>query len=526
MNTLLATPEETEKLVFGKDNTDRIVSIENKDNELYIYRQLKNGQLELTKKPSTFWFITNKQISDKQTTLEGVQHYKYLGTFNNQEERDKVVGLLKKNNVDYYRIFDQKEATLVYNGMTYFKGMVPKEVSALSFDIETTTLKHTELSKVVMITNTYRRPDGRIIKKIFDLITYKGNEAAMIKAWIKWVKIVDPSIMLGHNILSFDIPYLAFRARELGIQLDLGRDDSAIRFDRWESSFRKDGSQDIEYFNCHIFGREIIDTMFLSYQYDIGRSFPSYGLKPIIRHLGLEKENRTFVDAKHMWQYYLDYLDGKPEMWNKAKEYANDDSDDGLKLFDIMIPSKFYFTQSVSKSFQTMGISATGSQINNIMVRSYLQIGFSIPKADEVQSFEGAISFGIAGIYKNALKCDVSSLYPSLMRHYKVYSKEKDPHGNFLKITEYFATERLKNKKLAKETGQQYYKDLEQSQKVAANSLYGFMGAAGLNFNFVQGAAFVTRMGRKVLTDAIMFATGKTVEYWKGLSTHENELHI
>lgn len=521
MVELEASPEEIKRLVFGKDQTSRIVSIENKDNELYIYRQLENGKLELTKKPSLFWFITNQRISAKQTVLEGHQHYKYLAKFNSQEERDKVVGLCKKSNVDFYRIYNQKESALVYNGMTYYKGLNPKDITVLSFDIETSTLRHLPESKILMITNTFRNANGLLIKKCFDLLTYKGDEKAMILAWIKWVRIVDPSIMLGHNIFGFDIPYFRFRAKQLGIWLDLGRDGSSINFDNWASSFRKDGSQEIEYFNCHIFGREILDTMFLSYQYDIGRSFPSYGLKPIVNYLGMEKKDRTFIDASKIGKYYEEALKGNLEMWNKAKDYANDDSDDALKLYDIMIPAKFYFTQSVSKSFQYMGISATGSQINNIMVRSYLQEGYSIPKADEASSFEGAISFGIAGIYKNCLKCDVSSLYPSLMRQYKVYNKDKDPLGNFLKITEYFATERLKNKKLAKETGEQYYDDLQQSQKVAANSLYGFMGAPGLNFNYIEGAAFVTRKGREVLEKAVLFATNKNINHWKELSTHE-----
>jgi len=63
-----------------------------------------------------------------------------------------------------------------------------------------------------------------------------------------------------------------------------------------------------------------------------------------------------------------------------------------------MSPAIFYFTQLIPKSFQSVVESASGAQLNSLMVRSYMQQGHSIPKATEGADFEGAISFGIPGI--------------------------------------------------------------------------------------------------------------------------------
>lgn len=509
----------TEDLIYGKNRTDRIVSIENKDGQLHIFRQLLNGSIEVTKKPSQFWIISDEHVSAKQTLLKGNQPFKYLATFPTQKERDDVGRILKKNEVDFYRIYNQKEQTLVFNGMTYFKGMKPKEVSVLSWDMETSTLRHETDSKILMISNTFRDHTGKLTRKLFSIDDFKHDEKAMIMAWIKWVRLMDPSIMLGHNIYGFDFEYLRFRCKVLGIKIALGRDGSALEFAFYTSEFRKDGSQSIEYNNCTIFGREIVDTMFLSYQYDFARAFYSYGLKSIINQLGFEKKDRTFVDASKIGRYYQELLTtGKSENWEKSKLYSEEDSDDSLTLFDIMVPAKFYFTQTVSKPFQMMVNSATGSQLNNVMVRSYLQMGHSIAKASDAMRYEGAISFGIPGIYKNGFKVDVSALYPSIMRQYGVYCEAKDPFKHFIQITEYFATERLKNKKLAKETGDQYYEDMQQSQKIAANSLYGFLGASGLNYNFPEGAAYITKMGREVLEKATMFSTSRGLDYWRSVA--------
>lgn len=320
---------------------------------------------------------------------------------------------------DFYSIWNPKENAMVYNGITYFKDMKIEDVSVLSFDIESDGLKHTKNSEVYCITNTFRK-QGKTISKGFFLDEYK-SQAEMLLAWCEWVRNINPSIILGHNILLFDFPYLRHVAELNGIDLNLGRDNSTISFEERESKFRKDGSQEYAYHKVNIFGREVLDTWMLSIKYDISRQFESYGLKPIIKQLNLEKENRTFIDAGKIKHYF--YND--KEMWKNVKQYALEDADDALKLFDIMAPATFYFTQSVSKSFQEMVLSSSGSQINNMMVRGYLQNTHSIAKGDDSVPYEGAISLGIPGFYKNCVRWDVSSLYPSIMRQFKLYDEKK-----------------------------------------------------------------------------------------------------
>lgn len=500
-------------LVYGRDKTERIVGLEVKDDLLYIYQEMEDGSIEESTRPAAYWVITNTQISPKQDRLEGHQFYKYFAEFSTQKEYKDVVAKLYQKRSDFYRIADPVEAMMVLEGMTYFKGMKPNEVSILSWDIESDGLKKTEDSEIYIISNTYRSATGEEIRHSFYLDDY-DSQADMLLDWCDFVNELNPSIMVGHNVYGYDWEYIAHVADLNNVSLNIGRDGSAIRFNNRTSMFRKDGSQSLEYTKVYVFGRTIIDSMFVAVNYDLARNFVSYGLKQIIKQLGLEKRDRSFVDASKMKQIYHNRVQD-PEMWKKAKQYAEEDSDDSLKLFDLMIPAKFYFTQSVSKSFQEMCCSATGSQMNNIMVRAYLQDGHSIAKASDTVPYDGAISLGIPGIYKNCVRWDAASLYPSIMRQHKLYCKAKDPKKYFYEITNYFALERLKNKQLAKETGLQYYKDLEQTQKVGANSLYGFLGAQGLNYNYPEGAAFITAQGRELLQRMIYWASGKTLEELK-----------
>lgn len=496
-------------LIFGKDKTENIVSVEVDDDKLTIYTETASGIKEEIRE-NTFWLLTNEKLSSKQEELSGDQHFKYIAKF------PKLTEFLtaKKKLWDYsnYKISDIKESAMVYNGITYFKGMTVQDVSVLSFDIETDGLKKHRKSEIYLITNTYRNR-GNIEKKMFSLEDF-NSQKEMLEAWVSWVRKKNPSILLGHNVLFYDIPYILHVAQICGAKISLGRNGSSPKIAKYVSKFRKDGSQSYEYNNIFIYGREIVDTMFLSTKFDVGRNFESYGLKSIIKHLGLEKEGRSFVDAGQIRKYYNNRKNDA-EIWNKTKQYAEEDSDDALTLYDIMAPSYFYFTQSVSKTWQGMINSATGSQINNMMVRAYLQEGHSIAKSTELtEKVEGGISFAIPGLYKNLMKIDIKSAYPSQILRFQMHDEKKDPRKHFYNLVHYFTYKRFDLKKLYKETGEQKYKDEDSSAKILINSAYGLCNTPGLNFNSPNLAAKITLETRNVLEDAILYASGKNKDYW------------
>ena len=493
-------------LIHGKNFKERIVSIEPEDSICKLFLELEDGTIKEEVVLNRYWILSNKQINKSWTKLQGELYYKYGRQFVDRQTFLKTRGHLK--NIDTFSIFDPKESFSMNFGYTYFKGMKHNEVSILSFDIEATGLEHDRTSKVLIISNTLRNKFG-IQRKMFTYDQY-NTQGELIDAWCKWVRTLNPAIIAGHNIYTYDLPYLNYIAQEQGTSLKLGRDESSLWFQDHESKFRKDGSQFLHYKKPHIYGRELVDTYFLSIKYDISRKYESYGLKSIIAQENLEIANRQHYDASKIRFNYKD-----PIEWEKIKKYAEFDADDVLSLWDLMGAPFFYMAQSVPKSFQMIIESASGSQINSIMCRSYLQEGHSLPKASETHKFEGAISHGVPGVHKNVLSFDVASLYPSIMRQYSVYNKEKDPKGNFLKLTEYFTKERLIDKKLAKETGDRYYDDLQNAKKIFINSSYGFLGASGLNFNDPNGAAFVTEKGREILKTAIKWATSKDYETWK-----------
>lgn len=502
------------KLIFGKDITEGVVNITLKDDKVYIYTESLEGDIAVEKIDYSPWILSPGKLKPYSERLEGNQYYKYI-TSTTSEKFD----IAQQNFIrDLWIPRSAEECFTLCEGTTYFKNRKVEDVSILSFDIETSGLALDETSRVFVISNTFRKK-GNVVKKLFSVEDYKDQEV-MIRAWCDWVREVNPSVMCGHNILSYDLPYLEHANHAA---LRLGRDDSYAQFAEKVSKFRKDGSQQYNYHNVRITGREIIDTYFLSLKYDIGRSFPNYGLKSIIKFLDMEKTDRTFIEASKIYKYY-DNRANDPEMWAKVKAYAEEDSEDALKLYDIMIPSYFYLAQSIPKTFQQMINEASGSQLDSLMIRSYLQDGYSQPMTSGKVPFEGAVSMGCPGVYDWVRKADIASLYPSIMLEYQIEDKSKDPNGNMITMLQYFRDERLKNKKLAKETGDKYFDDMQNAQKIMINSMYGFLGSRFLLYNYPAGAAAVTRYGREILLKGVAWATGHTLEkVIKGITNEGTE---
>lgn len=289
----------------------------------------------------------------------------------------------------------------------------------------------------------------------------------------------------------------------------LGRDDSSITFNEKESNYRVDGNQVWKYKKCHIFGREIVDGTFTSVKYDIGRNYPSWGLKQIAEYEGFVKEDRQFYDASLIGQNWHD-----PVEREKIVAYGLDDACDSLKIYQLQISSLFYSAQSIPRPFQEIVCSASGAWLNGIMVRGYLQNNYSIPKASEKQYVGGGMSYGVAGIYSNVSKWDAASYYPSTIMAFQMYDKIKDPKAYYLKMVTYFTHKRFDQKGKYKETGDTYWDDLQAASKVFINSAYGLMGTSGLNFNNFDIASEITRCCRKGLQKCILWATGKEYTHW------------
>lgn len=495
-----------DELVYGKNPMERVVSVEPRETDCVIYYQDKQGKIVEHFMDYRRYILSKFPLNDHSQKLLGNSDYRFITKFKSREkwyEQQK-----SEAHKSIFTIGNDKQAFLCKTGVSYYKGMNISEIGVLSIDIEDTFGigdAPDENGKILLIANTFEQ-NGRVIKKQFAYDDYK-SQGALLEAWARWVTDeLNPSIIVAHNAFGHDLKCIDYAARRAKVRLGLGRDGSEMVVAKRASTFRKAGGQFYNYNSIKIFGREICDTWFLAMKYDVaaGRYYDNYKLKYIIKHEKLEKKDRQHYDAENIKSNYRD-----PVEWQKIKEYNKDDSDDALAYFKYAGPVYFYFTRIIPMSFQDIINRATGSQVNSVFIRSYLQYGYSIPQESDVESFKGAISFGVPGIYKNVFKIDVQSLYPSIILSKQLYSKKKDPFKHTLRILEFTKKEREKVKAEYEKTGNIELKGVSDSQKVFNNSVYGFYGASGLNFNSVGIAKKVTAIGRMTILRATKWAIGK-----------------
>lgn len=492
-----------DNIIFGKDKTLEIVAIELQDNNAILFKL--DGSIEV--RPAKFWLLSSTKIDLNFKRLEGNLHYKYIRYFSSYEQFCKYMQMFMGMRKDVYGVWNAREQFMLHEGITLYKGLQPQDLGVLAFDIESDGLTKHSGSQVYLITNSYRKKDLHI-KKHFRLDHYKDC-GELIDAWTEWLREIDPDIINFWNGYGYDLPYLEHVAGLYDTSLKLGRDGSNVQFKKKASQKRVDGNTSWDYFKAHIYGRQIIDGQFVALNYGVGKGYPSWGLKPIAEVEGFVTPDRQFYDASQIHKNW-----GIPEEREKIIQYGIDDSEDTINLYFRMITSYFYTAVSTAMPFEEMLQGATGKWVNSVLVRGYLQRGYSIPKASEPQRVAGGMSYGIPGIYSNVLKYDAASYYPSTILKFNIHNSEKDPDNIFVKTVKYFTEARLNNKKLFKETGDKYYDDLQAAGKIFINSSYGVLGTPGLNFNSFEHAAEITRCCRAGLSKAVIWATGHDITHW------------
>jgi len=500
---------DNDKLLFGKSDLRRVVGLECNNDQSEIFIQDENGVVSSIIKPHQYWVLSSEQVHKDCKRLDGNLHYKWAKRFDNRKQFEVNRSAFKNAGYDIFSIWNPEEACMVKDGITYYRDMQPKDLSLLSFDIETTGLKgNASDAKLLLISTTYRNHLGECRNVLFSFDQCE-SEGSMITAFCKYVRDLNPSLIIGHNIIPFDFAYLADRAKANNVKLLLGRDGSEVHFNTYKSNFRLDGTRTLEYYNLKIYGREIVDTHFLARSFDVSKSIESYALKPMIKQLGFEKEGRQYYDAGLIRDNYQD-----PVELEEIKRYAMDDAEDPVKLWDYMGPLYFRLCPFIPKPMSEILLSASGSKINSMMIRAYLQDAHSLPNADIIKKgdFDGALSFAVPGIYKNAFKIDLEALYPNIILQDDVCDVDKDPKKYLLALCKIFLELRLEYKRLAAETGDDIWTQMDTTAKSILNSFYGFLGASGLLFNSLQCAAYITARGREILEYAILWASGENAD--------------
>ena len=263
--------------------------------------------------------------------------------------------------------------------------------------------------------------DTSVVESDTNIVKFK-NEYFLLRGFSEFIRKQDPDILIGYNIMGYDLKYLLGRATLHSCYSEfanmscipgkIGKEEKI----NWGSSAR--GKQDMVYIEAD--GRMWIDM--LPY-IRMNNNFGNYKLSTVCQEI-LKTENKDDLKIKDMFRYYREK---DPKGLAIAMNYCTQDSNVVLKLWDKCL-TWFDLTETstvccvppfyiVAKAQQIRIVS----QMLNFCIKHNIVLETNIHKAEENTYVEGAyVSQPIAGLYKNICPQDFASLYPSIIRAYNI----------------------------------------------------------------------------------------------------------
>ena len=392
-----------------------------------------------------------------------------------------------------------EEQYLVSSGRNYFRGLDFDELRRLQFDLETQGL---DPSTDRMFMVSVRDPSGAVTVLESRHAT-DASEAQLIKDLCAFIQEADPDVIENHNLHGFDLPFLNRRAARLKVPLHLARIGPPGFRQRAASRGILPGEQEPTRVRLVIPGRECIDTLDAVWRYDFAtRELPSHGLKAVAKHLGIAAPDREMIRGDLIYSTFLT----DPE---RVRRYASADVDEVAGLARLLGGAAFALARMAPRRYERVADAgaATGI-IDPLLVRAYLRSNAALPahNASRQDPHSGAALYLFAaGAASRVVKADVASLYPSLMRTYRIGPK-RDYLGALITMVDRLVEMRLDAKANARAAPpgspeRFFHEGTSAAMKLVVNSAYGYLAAGGALTRFadVDAANEVTRRGRETL---------------------------
>ena len=522
----------TNDLLFGKDKEERIVgAYQLSDTHIRLFIREEGVVRHHDEQFYPFFFLSDSSLLDGfvpadmekfwLVKLAGSNYYQSLAIFRNWKNHKSAIDFINRkrytdatdntnkssqyeNNSLLYNKGDAVTQYFLQSGKTLFKGMIFDELYRMQLDIET----HYDPSRkrasgpgigddeVIIVSLSDNRGWESVIH------SKSRSEKDLLEELIDLIIKMDPDVIEGHNIFSFDLSCLQRRCERLGVPFAIGRNGLLPK--TYPASIRF-AERSIDYPFFDIPGRHVIDTLFLVQSYDVSRrSMQSYGLKSVAKHFGFASPDRTYVDYKDI-----------ASLWKNNHEkllaYALDDVRETRALSSLLSGSNFYLAQMLPYTYAMTSRIGQAAKIEVLLVREYLRLKQSIPKPSTGQQHSGGYTeVFLKGILGPIVYADVESLYPSIMLSYNICPKTDELRVfpgvlNDLKELRFKAKERSQEeKKLGNSSLAANFDAMQSSFKILINAMYGYLGFSGGIFNDFIEADKVTATGQSLAKKMIM----------------------
>lgn len=384
------------------------------------------------------------------------------------------------------------------SGELYSIGLYCKNKSTISGE--------SEFKRVLMIGEPQSGADSYIV--------WVANEKKLLEALIEQISQIDTDIFIGWNVINFDFRLLQKRMDFYGVKFAIGRDGSSPRW-------RKNNNNSEQIF-IEIAGRVVLDGIDLLKTATY--SFPSFSLDNVANTLlGIGKK----IDNKAKSTAESRVAEINHNFKHDKKALAAYNLEDCRLVWLIFEKTQLLEFAQLRAQLTGLAIDRVGGSVaafTNLYLPKLHRSGYVAPNMGDGESDlispGGYVMDSIPGLYDNILVLDFKSLYPSIIRSFKI-----DPMGLIEGMKDQvLETSSISEKYVSGFDGAVFSRDkhflpdiitslwserdkakrqknaaLSQAIKIIMNSFYGVLGSAGCRFFDPRLSGSITKRSHEIL---------------------------
>jgi DNA polymerase-2 len=341
-----------------------------------------------------------------------------------------------------------------------------------------------------------------------DELFFYPDQKSLLEQFIAWFKEADPDIIIGWNVAGFDLRFLERKCREFKVDFDLSRSGRNVLI------------REREYgggYAAHISGRVALDgpELLRGAYY----SFEDFTLETVAQTLLgkgkiIASEEEKIAEIERLFQ-------------NDKTGLAQYNLQDCLLVTEIFRKSgllELWVRRSQITGLLLNEVGRSVAAFDHAYLPRLHRKGYVAPNVEDVHLLEhaagGYVMEPAPGIYDDVVVLDFKSLYPSIIRSFKIEPLsllEKDQNPLFTPLirsekklrryqfsnTAHILPELIERLMAQREIAKQNHDAfLSHAIKILMNSFYGVMGTSGCRFYHPDLPSAITGTGQWLLKES------------------------
>lgn len=347
-------------------------------------------------------------------------------------------------------------------------------------------------------------------------IHWQANEKSLLQSLVTQIQVLDPDIIVGWNVVNFDFRLLIKRAALHKIKLNLGRNHQPLEW--------RDARNEVNQGYVTMAGRVVVDGIdalkTATYQ------FASFSLESVAQALLGKGKDTEDVDNR-LAQIEHDFKHNKI----KLAQYNIQDCALVLEIFAQTKVLDFLTLRSQLTGLELDRMGGSVAAFVNLYLPKLHRAGYIAPKRPEnggMASPGGYVMESKPGLYGHVLVLDFKSLYPSIIRTFKIdplgliegllapQTAIQGYRGAMFDREQHFLPDIITSLWQQRDQAKKD-KDSVRSQaiKILMNSFYGVLGSGGCPFYDTRLASSITLRSHDIMqtTEKWIRETGYEVIY-------------